>query len=169
MSKHMFRCQPHAGPVPVDDEFTIPADKELKTNVTSNDEGLPAAGLFTYVQVKAPTVTKPGSTLAVALTRGFSFTATGQLTFSPLLAGKLQPGAVVTWVYAIRSGGVRSATTATVTITVAAATGPFPPPPPPPLGTGERPSCACVRAACSSACGMNRMIWLMRTAAPGSM
>jgi hypothetical protein len=120
-----------------DDFFTVPADKVLNTNVTSNDTGTAPTG-YAWTMVRQPAYLTPGSTTPVPLSGGFSFSAAGIVSFSPAAAGNLKPGTVVTFVYLVTNtaNGVRT-NNATVTITVADPSGPFPPTPPPAAGSGK--------------------------------
>lgn len=125
--------------VAVDDSFSVPANRPLAADVSSNDRGLQLdasydfaiQGIITYRTAQGASGQVPAS----AGSNAFRFTPDGQLTFNPL-AMLLRSGTVVTFAYALQPKdlpGMRS-NTALVTITV---TDPLAAPPSPPLPAGK--------------------------------
>ena len=105
----------------VDDFLSVPADRILQTNVTSNDLKVSPLSSYAFIAVKGGAYVAPGSSTPVVLTTGLVFGSSGSVFFNPFAAGNLKAGIVVTFVYNIQPpSGARRSNNATVYLNVTA-------------------------------------------------
>lgn len=133
-----LRCCPMcAGLVAVDDAFSVPANRQLATNVSYNDEGRQKGISYNFAITSAITATTPEGNRTQLPSWAVAWSSEGKLAFNPASL-KLGAGVVVAFTYAIQPWAYRSirSNNASVAISVTDPVGPFPPPPSPPVGTG---------------------------------